>query len=498
MSASAPLPQAEPVAPERFGPLEIEDEPAARSGILTVGETWAYLGVLAALVIVNVPTLGADQWPFRPGPIHPEGPFGPVVRMARNHWDPALLRSFALLAGVIVAVYALFAARVFARRLGPLVALSAIVLGLLVLPAVVLQAGLRDSTKPWFFTNDSTYQIELAGEVVADGENPYGHEYRSLGLKRFYSMDGTVGRGTRHVAEKHFAYFPGTALAASVWRVLPSPWDDYRLLVALTTLGAFLAVLAFRAPLGLRLALGALVVANPLAIRAVWFGNADAPSILFLLLAFALVSRSRYTTAAVMLAAAVLLKQFALVAVPFLALIVFVRAARRAAWQAAAAFAGVTAAGLLPFVIADPSAFWADTVTYGVETYRIVGYGLAALLVRVGLLAGRTGEYPFGLLALVVWLPVTLILLRAQWRSREPWRGAAGFALSIFVLILIGRVFHSSYLVWPLAGVVVASLLAIPARIPVVALPGMPATPQGLPRRRLRRSARGRRASADT
>jgi len=494
VSASAPLPQAEPVVPERFGPLEIEDEPAARAGILTVGETWAYLGVLGALVIVNVPTLGADQWPFRPGPVEPEGPLGAVVRMARNHWDPGLLRSVALLAGVIIAVYAVFAARAFARRLGPLLALSAIVLGLLVLPAVVLQAGLRDATAPWFFTNDSTYQIELAGDAIADGENPYGHEYGSSGLARFYTMDGTVGRA--HVAGEHFAYFPGTALTASVWRALPTPWDDYRFLVALTTVAAFFAVLAFRAPLGLRLALGALLVANPLAIRAAWFGNADAPSILFLLLAFAFVTRSRYTAGAVLLAAAVLLKQFALVAVPFLAIIVFIRAGRRAAWQAAAAFAGVTAAGLLPFVIADPSAFWADTVTYGAETYKIVGYGLAAVLVRVGLLENRNDDYPFGLLALVAWAPATLLLLRAQLHSREPWVGAAGFALSIFLLIFIGRVFHSSYLVWPLAGAVLAALLAFPARIPVIAVPGMQATPQALPGRRPRRSARGRRTSA--
>jgi hypothetical protein len=493
VSASAPLPQAEPVAPELFGALEIEDEPAARAGTLTVGETWAYLGVLAALLIVNVPTLGGDQWRFRPGSVEPEGPFGPVVRMARNHWDTGLLRSFALLAGVIIALYALVAARAFARRLGPLVALSTIVLGLLVLPAVVLQAGLRDATAPWFFTNDSTYQIELAGDAVADGENPYGHEYGSSGLERFYTMDGTVGRA--HVAEEHFAYLPGTALTASVWRALPSPWDDYRLLVALTTLGGFLAVLAFRAPLGLRLALGALVVANPLAIRGAWFGNADAPSILFLLLAFALVTRSRYTAGAVLLAAAVLLKQFALVAVPFLAIIIFIRAAPRAAWQAAAAFAGVTAAGLLPFVIADPSAFWADTVKYGVETYAILGYGLAAMLVRVGLLENRHDDYPFGLIALVVWAPATLLLIRAQLRSREAWTGAAGFALSIFLLIFIGRAFHSSYLLWPLVGTVLAALLAFPARIPVVAL-STSSRPEVTPiRRRLGRSAPGRQAT---
>ena len=39
-------------------------------------------------------------------------------------------------------------------------------------------------------------------------------------------------------------------------------------------------------------------------------------------------------------------------------------------------------AGALPFLIADPGALWDDTIAYGAGTYRIVGYGLSALLVR--------------------------------------------------------------------------------------------------------------------
>ena len=57
----------------------------------------------------------------------------------------------------------------------------------------------------------STYQIELAGDLVVDGENPYGHDYGSSGLEHFYSLDGTVSESTREeqVALRHFAYFPG-------------------------------------------------------------------------------------------------------------------------------------------------------------------------------------------------------------------------------------------------------------------------------------------------
>src|SRR4029077_8656707 len=109
---------------------------------------------------------------------------------------------------------------------------------------------------------------------------------------------------------------------------------------------------------------------------------------------------------------------------------------------------------------------------------RIIGYGLASLLVRLDILDNRNAAYPLGLLAvfgwlpgdrlvprghrraLLVWLPATLWLVRAQLRSREPWVGAAGFAASIFLLLFLGRVFQASYLLWPLTGVAIAGDLA--------------------------------------
>ena len=48
--------------------------------------------------------------------------------------------------------------------------------------------------------------------------------------------------------------------------------------------------------------------------------------------------------------------------------------------RAALVFGGVLAAGILPFLIADPVAFYEDTIKYGAGTYRIVGYGLSAIL----------------------------------------------------------------------------------------------------------------------
>lgn len=432
---------------------------------LSPSQAWIVIGSLAAVVILNAGLLGSDPWAFRPGAISPTGPLAPLVRLADEHWDLGLLRSLTMLGGVGVAGLAVAACLV--RRWPPwvLAASCVLVLATLTVPAVALQAGLREASQPWFFVNDSTYQIELAGDLVLDGKTPYGHDYDGSGLERFYSLDGSAPAAgePEPVALRHFAYFPGTPLLAAVWRILPSPWDDFRWLVALSTLGLFGAALVFPGPLHTRLALGVAAAGNPIAVRAAWFGTADAVSLLLLALAFGLLVRRRDGWAAAALAAAVLTKQFAVVGVPFFVASLLVRGPRAAWKRPAAVFAAVLATGFLPFVVSDASALWRDTISYGAGTYRIVGYGLSALLLRAHVIGDRNGSYPFFLAVALVWLPATFILVRAQLRSGLLWLGGAGFTASVFVLLYLGRVFQISYLVYPLTGLVLTALLALAA-----------------------------------
>lgn len=427
----------------------------------------AVLAVLGAVAAINTPLLGAEPWPFHPASVNPHGVLAPLVRAAHRHWDLGVVRTPAVLALALVALAAVVGwnARTWSRNW--LVVLCIAVVGAVTVPAVFLQIGLRDATAPWFHTNDSTYQIELAGNLVRHGHNPYGHDYTASGLERFYSRNGTVPPpdSRRQVALSHFAYFPGAALTAAAWSFVPSPFDDYRVFVLLATIGCLFAALAFRGPLAWRLGIGAALAASPPLVRGAWFGTADAPSLLCLLLAFALLTRRRPALAAGLLAAAVLQKQFALVAVPFFVLILLAHELGRAARaKAAVVFVAVLAAGFLPFLIADPGALWRDTIDYGASTYRILGYGLSALLYNAGIIHSRYGSYPFGILVLVIWLPVTLRLLAVQRRSRVDWEGAAGFAISMFVLLFIARTFQTSYLVWPLTGIAIAALLAVSQR----------------------------------
>ena len=420
---------------------------------------WAILGTLGALVAIVVPELGSDPWRFRPPSVHPHGVLGPLVRAAGRHWDLGFVRTPGIVAGLAVAVVALVGWRWRTWRAELLGGLVLVVAVALLAPAVLLQAGLRQATEPWYHDNDSTYQIEIAGNLIRHGHDPYGRDYTGTGLERWYPA-AAFPPGRKQVALHHLAYFPGTPLTAAAWGVLPHPLDDYRFFVLLCTLALFGAALAFRGPLTLRIALGAVAVANPLVVRAVWYGTADAPSLLCLLLAFALLTRRRFVWASFALGLAVLMKQFALVAVPFFALMLLMRAPRAVLRNAASAFAAPLVVAIVPFLVADPGGLWRDTIQYGGSTYRIIGYGLSSLFLKAGFVDDRYSSYPFVWLLILVWVPVTAWLLWNQRRSARTWTGAAGFAVSMFVLLFISRVFQTSYLVWPLVGIVAAALLA--------------------------------------
>ncbi len=428
---------------------------------MTRNGVWLLLATLGVLVAITIPELGADPWPFMPVSVNPHGVLGPLVRAADREWDVGLLRSTAVLAGLLVALVAAATWRIRSWPRWLAIALPVVVCGMLLAPAVLLQVGLRDSTEPWYFTNDSTYQIEIAGDLVRHGHNPYGHDYGESGLERFYpaaqDQEAAFDRAARH----HFPYFPGTTLSAAAWRVLPGPWDDYRILVLLATFALLPAALVFPGALYVRLAVGAGLAANPILLKGAWFGTADAPALLALVLAFGLLARSRLVWAAASLGAALALKQFALVAVPFFAVMLLTKHASRATlYRAGAAVGGVFLATVIPFLIADPGALWRDTISYGAGTYRIVGYGLSNLLVNAGVIDDRFGSYPFVWLALLLWLPLTAWLVWAQRRAGSLWAGAIGFSVSMFVLLFLSRVFQSSYLAWPLTGIGVALLLA--------------------------------------
>ena len=62
------------------------------------------LAALGAAVILNIDRLGTEPWQFRPGAVRPHGALAPLVRAADRQWDPSLLRSVAMVAGIGVPI----------------------------------------------------------------------------------------------------------------------------------------------------------------------------------------------------------------------------------------------------------------------------------------------------------------------------------------------------------------------------------------------------------
>jgi hypothetical protein len=425
------------------------------------GDVLIVLGAAFATVATTFPSVGAEGWPFKPGRVHAHGELAALVHLARGRWDVGVLRLGLLVVLLVTLVLAAAAARGWRPRRFTLCALATALAAAAVLPPVLVQMALRESTAPWFYTNDSTYQIELAGGVVRDGSSPYGHDYRSSGLERFYSMHGVASRQTQSLPQlQHYPYFPGSAELSAAWTVLPRPWDDYRLLVALATVLLVPATLLFPGPTAFRLAVGVALACNPLAVRLAWFGSADAPCVLAIVAAFGFAARGRSRSAGAALAVAILLKQFALAAILPLLVMIWLDRSRREAGRAAAAGAIVLAIGLAPFLIASPRDLYRDTVVYGTSTYRIVSYGISGVLVRFHLVSRHSQGYPTVPILLLVWLPLAAGATWLQIRCRSLWAAGGSFTASVLVLLTVARVFQESYVIYPLAGVAISALLA--------------------------------------
>ena len=398
-----------------------------------------------------------------------EGADGPCPRRARapragGEWrvDPGLLRAIAVLGGVVVVLawIAVLLIRDRRWRCGVVVAAAIAVTCALVVPATLMQIGLRDGTAQWFYTNDSAYQIELGGDLVLHGHSPYGRDYAHTGMERLYHLDGTPPNpGEQIVALGHFPYFRGMALFGAGARLLPSPFDDVRFLVMLCTLALLPAAMLLRGPFPVRLAIGAVLAANPLSVRAAWFGTADAPAVLAL-------------GAGVRLHAAASLHRGAGAdrrgrdpeavrdrGAP-------VRPARGVARRRPPR-AGATAGGAArrgAGAVARVRGRRPGRVLERHDHVRRLDLPRDRVRPRrdprQGRHRDRTGSYPFPLIALLTWLPVTGALLWLQRRDRAPWMPAAGFAASMFMLVFIARVFQTSYLIYPLAGLCVAAVAA--------------------------------------
>jgi hypothetical protein len=115
---------------------------------------------------------------------------------------------------------------------------------------------------------------------------------------------------------------------------------------------------------------------------------------------------------------------------------------------------------IVPFLLANPTAFWTDVVLYtsgGVrDAYPIVGYGFGEFLYQVHLVAHRTDGAPFGVIQLLALVPVVWLTGRAFLHRPSLGRWMTGYALCLLAFTFFARFFNDNYV-----AVVITLLLCI-------------------------------------
>jgi len=311
--------------------------------------------------------------------------------------------------------------------------------------------------------HDGLLQLESAVDRVLKGQPIYGVDWSNTPMAAF-GWDLTPGPNP---ALHHMAYYPLTVLVGIPFRLvtdaLGQPFDYRLVLMAFAALG-LIAIVALPISLERRFLLITVIYASPLITLYLWSGRTDIQFLAVVFVTLTLLSRGHPTLAAGALGVAVALKPFALVAVPFLLLVLFIRwradRSRRDAIASLAALALVPAATILPFFLADPRAFWTDVVLYtsgGVaDAYPIAGYGFGDLLYTLHVITRRTDHFPFLIFQLAAVLPVLWLTARAFLRRPTMGRWVAGYACVLFALTFFARFFNDNY-----AAVVITLFLCV-------------------------------------
>jgi hypothetical protein len=268
---------------------------------------------------------------------------------------------------------------------------------------------------------DVWYMLQTAAHSTLHGSNPYSQMWTS---------------GIPHEVSNHFTYLPGTAVFLAPFYAV---FGDVRYGVLATVIAT--GVLIGRVSRSeLAPYLGCLFLIAPRLDYLVEFAWIDPLLLLAVTCGVLALRRGRSGWAVVALAAALLVKQYALLLLPLGV------ACREIGWRRTVKAAALAAVVTLPFVAADPSAFWSGTVTLlAHRTPRpdslsipaaLLAHGhkpsLALAALSLGALLGvllwrRAGSLVHFLTALAALMAV--FDLTGTWQFFNEWWLAAGYAV---------------------------------------------------------------------
>jgi uncharacterized membrane protein len=324
--------------------------------------------------------------------------------------------------------------------------------------------------------HDGLLQTESAVDRVLHGQPIYGVDWSHTPIGRLPWYLTPQGNPAIH----HYAYYPLTVLSAIPFRVvtliLHVPFDYRMVLLGFLAIGIVAAAL-LPVPATVRMMVAVALFIHPQITQFFFMGRNDIAYIAMVLLTLALLARGNTVLASLALGVGIALKPFALLALPFVLLTIWLRwqrspavNRRREAIACGLAIVGPAVVTIAPFFLADPAAFWRDTVLFtngGIpDAYPINGDGFSNILLMLHVIPDRTAAFPFGPFQVAAMVPALWFGIR--WIIRRPTlaRWLAAYTLVFFAFAFFSRFFNDNY-----QGDVIALVCCIPA------LWGMPLIP---------------------
>jgi len=322
-----------------------------------------------------------------------------------------------------------------------------------VLPVVIVIV-----TRPhvgYTIEHDGLMQTESAVDRVLHGQPIYGVDWSHTPMAGFRWDLTPTGNPALH----HYVYYPLQVLGAIPFKLITEVFGlpfDFRMVLLGFLAIAVLATAVLPIPISGRLVVAIAIFINPQFTSYFFMGRNDIAFLSMILLTVALLARGRTVLACLALGVGIALKPFALLAVPFVLLAIRLRWIRlhgsnrtREAVACAIALTAPAILSIAPFFLANPGAFWRDTVLFttgGIpDAYPINGVGFSAILYDMRIIHSRTADFPFGLFQLAATLPSLWLGLR--WIIRRPTlaRWLAAYTVLLFAFAFFSRFFNDNY-----------------------------------------------------
>lgn len=379
-----------------------------------------------------------------------------------------------LIAGVALLVY-WYASRYMRNprlvTIAKYAALATIVLGITLLSLIDMLSG-RLQPGAHHHIHDGALQVEEAAHFFLAGQNPYVMDYDQTALADW----GFNFRGvTTHPALYHYIYLPlsfmltAPFLALSEWAF---GWFDIRLIFGAFWAGSlalcFYVTKKETRRMLLLITIGLSLLSLPFFIE----GRNDVVLIAALLGIVYLLQNEKIILAAVVLGLACSFKQTMWFAAPFFFVYIggegnLRERLARLIWPLVAfivPFGGL----VLPWILADPAAFFEDTFAYLsgriLTSYPMSGIGFAELVYAVGAVESVSDYFPFTIYQLAAGLPVFAIGLWRQYKTNTLRNTLWHYTLLLFTFAYFARTFNDSYLGFLIVVIACAVLIDEPDR----------------------------------